>query len=398
MKLGNTATGADFFDRAQIRQDIRDYLIGEHINLRGVRRLGKSSLLCKIKEEAEADGFLVTYIDVGGCQTAEQFIEQLNQHLTQKSISQYVKNFSKPVTDWLKRIKNIKGGVAEVGKLEITLEEAQSAVWYAKAQALEKRLTEVPVIIQIDEFSVFLEKLLEKDVNETDALLSWLRAWRQSATACRFIFTGSIGLNYLLAQHQLVTRLNDCYEVILKPFKKKDALEMLKIEAEEHLKYAISNEVMNYLCNKVGWLSPYLLNLLLEQSRLAARDRIEELEITEQKITTADVDMGYEALVGISSRFSHWVGRLKKHLDTQDFNFCKDLLSHIAQSKTGLTSRQLANRLNKREPDPDKRRDKIQDLLAKLEDEGYLSPPNNKGRITFLSFLLQDYWKRRHAC
>ena len=52
MKLGNIATGDDFFDRETVREDIWRYLTDNHLILRGPRRLGKSSILTRISEEA----------------------------------------------------------------------------------------------------------------------------------------------------------------------------------------------------------------------------------------------------------------------------------------------------------------------------------------------------------
>jgi len=81
MKLGNVATGDDFFDREFIREYIWVYLKDNHLVLRGVRRLGKSSILIRIGEEAEKKGLLVAYKDVGGATTAEQFIAWLEELL-----------------------------------------------------------------------------------------------------------------------------------------------------------------------------------------------------------------------------------------------------------------------------------------------------------------------------
>jgi hypothetical protein len=62
-----------------------------------------------------------------------------------------------------------------------------------------------------------------------------------------------------------------------------------------------------------------------------------------------------------------------------------------------LSLRQLSTRLSKRQPDAEQRARLIQDLLARLGDEGYTSPPDAKGRIQFRSFLLRDWWSRNHV-
>jgi len=387
MKLGNIATGDDFFDRIRIREEIWHSLEKNHLILRGVRRLGKSSILKKIEEEAEQKGFLVFNEDVGEAENAEQFIQLLTNAVPKTKIQTFFKKVSKKIH----QVKSIK-----VGNTEVSLQNDEGYTWYPAAKKLQQQLTEQPLIIQIDEFSVFLEKLIEQDKAEADALLSWLRSWRQTDTACRFIFTGSIGVNYLLAKHQLDTRLNDCHEIVVKDFSHKEACKMIKIQTQR-LEWEISTVSIEYLCKKVGWLSPYYLNLLLKESHSAAIDREDELELIEQQINNNDIDAGYESLLILQSRFIHWINRLSKSLEGGDFDFCKDILSAIANTSEGLTLLQLSNRLAKRQPDPDKRQEKIRELLNKLEDEGYLTPANSKGRFNFLSFLLRDYWKRHYV-
>ena len=70
--------------------------------------------------------------------------------------------------------------------------------WGNDAQKLESRLTDLPVLLLVDEFSVFLEKLIARDLREAELLLGWLRRWRMSDTSCRFVFSGSVGINALL--------------------------------------------------------------------------------------------------------------------------------------------------------------------------------------------------------
>lgn len=397
MKLGNVATGKDFFDRERIREDIWRYLEDNHLILRGVRRLGKSSILRKIEEEAAEKELLSVYKDVGGAKTAEEFLTRLEEVLPNATVMGYLEKKSKSALEWISRVDKIKVGLPGAGEAEIELKDQKEYSWYKRAIAFQKRITKVPVIIQIDEFSVFLEKLLESDPEEADALLSWLRAWRQSTqTVCRFIFTGSIGINYLLDCHKLSTRLNDCHELVVKPFLGKDAKAMIVTQAERQ-EWEIETKTVQHLCDRTGWLSPYFVNLLLDQSMLAARDRVDELEIEKRMILEQDVDDGYERLIALKSRFVHWETRLSETLINKDFIFCKDILTAVAKSKEGLTLKQLISRLAKREADPDKREEKIKDLLNKLEDEGYIAPPNNKKRFVFLSFLLKDYWVRNHV-
>jgi len=147
-------------------------------------------------------------------------------------------------------------------------------------------------------------------------------------------------------------------------------------------------------------LSPYFLCLLLDESIRVARTRRQEFpaEATDEaRIEIVDVDDAYEKLLAGRSRFHYWEQRLKKSLEPADLDFCLRLLTLLSRSSDGLTLRQLSSRLAKRDPDPDRRDQRLQDLLVRLTDEGYTSTPDGNSRIQFLSFPLRDWWSRNHV-
>ena len=91
MRLGSKAEGADFFDRVTERDDLWRYLEGNHIVLSGPRRLGKTSLLQRLAEEAEEKGLLARLVDVGGINSAEAFVGALEGAFPDESITGYLK-------------------------------------------------------------------------------------------------------------------------------------------------------------------------------------------------------------------------------------------------------------------------------------------------------------------
>ncbi len=151
---------------------------------------------------------------------------------------------------------------------------------------------------------------------------------------------------------------------------------------------------------QVGWLSPYFLCLLLDECIRAARERRQECPsdaTSEARLEIEDVDDAYEKLLAERSRFHHWEKRLKGTLMPNDQDFCLSLLTYLSRFPEGLTLNQLRSRLAKREPDPDLRAQRLQDLLVRLTDEGYTSTPDGNRRIQFLSFPLRDWWNRNHV-
>lgn len=402
MKLGAIATGDDFYDRKTECADLWRYLESEHIVASGPRRLGKSSIVNQLIVEARLQGLLAQHVDVQGIEGAQAFIDQMSGHFPDESIKGYLKTIRQIPSKWLSRVKKIefKGPEGLGGAIELQAVASQS--WHASAMALQARLADVPALIFIDEFSVFLQKLLEANSNEAEALLAWLRAWRvKPGIACRFLFTGSIGLNALLEKYNLSAQFNDCYEYPIGPFKPKTAREMIT-EFASRADWQIDTAATSYLCDRIGWLSPFYLCLLLDETMKAARDRLDEtmtnLEtVAVKELRNEDIDAAYERLLSGRSRFKHWEERLERDLNAADLLFVKLMLTALAKSKAGLTQKQLQARLAKLEPHPDIRLERQANLLIKLQEEGYTAPPDETGRIQFLSFLLRDFWARNHV-
>ncbi len=399
MRLGSIATGSDFFDRRTECDDIWRYLANDHVVVSGPRRLGKSSIVTRVREEADAKDLLVQYIDVEGIATSQQFVDLLTSHFPENYVARHLNALGAHAKRWLSLVKKVDIKVPGGGGA-IEFQVGATTPWQTAARDLQKRLTDVPALIFIDEFSVFLEKLLKQDASEAESLLAWLRAWRiRPGIACRFLFTGSIGLNALLESYGLSAYFNDCVDYRVGPFKPHAARDMIMTFAGES-DWAINDVSTNHLCNRVGWLSPYYLCLLLDQTMQAARDRIDETapaDTAKREIIQDDIDVAYERLISARSRFVHWEERLARTLSQTELMFAHRILTLLAKKAEGLTNRQLHARLAKIEPDAEKRASRTADALRKLTEEGYISPPDTGAQVRFLSFLLRDYWARNHV-
>lgn len=392
IRVGNKAEGRDFFDRVTEREDIWRLLDGNHLLLSGPRRLGKTSLLQRLEEEAKTKNLLAQLVDVEGMDSVETFLAALEQVFPDHSVKHYLSSAGESLLERIRKLEiKLPGGIG--GGIE--MQARPDASWADTANRLQIRLSAAPLLIFIDEFSVFLEKLIVKDEAGAVKFLGWLRAWRMSSGVyCRFIFSGSIGLNSLLDRYRLSTYFNDCYDFKLSPFRLNAALDMLKQEAEGE-NWQAESAVFEYLCQRTGWLSPFYLNLLLVEAISAARDREYENGRIDNQLQLSDIDDGYSRLLATRSRFIHWFRRLERDLDAADFAFVRALLAAVAKNEKGLTRKQLLSRLQRQEADPDQRSLRLDSLLLKLEEDGYIS--QEAERIQFLSFLLRDYWRANHG-
>lgn len=399
IRAGAIAEGNDFFDRTTELQDIWRYIEGNHILLTGPRRLGKSSLLKRFAEEAAGRGILAKLVDVEGIESATAFVTEIGRAFPDESIRGYAANARAAMGGFMNRFRKVDvklpGGFG--GGLE--LQAMPDVPWREQALDLQQRLSVAPVFLLIDEFSVFLEKLTARSLVETQQLLGWLRAWRQqSDVACRFVFSGSISLIPFLARYRLNTTVNDCHEFKLGAFRPDSARAMLA-ELAQRETYEVDQTVLDHICNRIGWLSPFYLNLFLACTIEAARDRILETGSNTPALTITDADDAWDRLLTSRSRFLHWYQRLQRDLAEPQLSFALAALSVIARAETGLTQAQLLARLARTEPDPDRRANRLSEVLLVLEENGYvgIEGEGRSSRVRFLSFLLRDYWRRNHG-
>lgn len=407
MKLGSPATGKDFWGRERELTAIWQYLEKEHLVFPGVRRLGKSSVLLRMQEEASERGVVAKVLDVSKLHGAEAFIQHLNAEFTDQGIAAYVKKNRQKVTQWFSKLDSVTLTLPDAlggGGAEFKLKAKTPDTWQASATTLQQRLQTQPLLILLDEFPVMLQNLLKTAPHEAEQLLVWLRTWRQTRdNRCRFVFTGSIGLQNLLERHGLAVHMNDCYPYQLGPFSNAEASDMWQQFAKEHHGGLSSHPTVTaHALQRIGWLAPFYVCLMLDESCKAAKVRMDETAnatpgAAANGLITDDVDAAYEALLTQRSRFHHWEQRLREALPKTEFAFVQALLTHLAKSKTGLTLKQLSNRLMTQQADASRRAEQIQNALAYLTDEGYTTPVNTEGRVQFRSFLLRDWWGRNHV-
>lgn len=397
MKLGAPATGDDFRGRTRELQDLWRLVENDHLTLPGARRLGKTSILQRLVAQSAEKGVYAGWIDVSAIDSPEALLKRLEQEFPENTIASFVKAQAAKATDWLNRIRKVELQTPEWlggGGAGIDMQAAHVPKWTDTAHALQHRLHTQPLLILLDEFPVMLQRLLAQDKTQAEQLLTMLRIWRQTGH-WRFVFTGSIGLAALLERHGLAVHMNDCYEYRLGPFSPKDASDLWRHFSTTRGWHS-PDKVTQYALQRLGWASPFYLNLLLDETLKAANIRAEETTLISQTLLSSDADTAYENLLVARSRFHHWEKRLRDALQEPELGTCLHLLNHLAKKDGGLTLAQLSQRLSKQIPDTDQRKPMLSHLLSHLCDEGYVSTPNAQGQVQFLSFLLRDWWRRNH--
>lgn len=346
----------------------------------GPRRTGKTSLLNRMQENMRRDGHAVIYMDAEGYDAPIQFLNALNKELP-ISLAAATRGVGGLIADQINRLKKIDplgGGIErDASKYETD--------WRALADKLFANYGQREIYIIVDEFSVFLDKALRKNHVEAENFLTLLRGWRQRGCKLKFLFAGSISLGAVVAGAQLSGAINDLTDKRVGALARAEAEEMIEFFLTLEQRAAAEGAVA-YLCDQVGDLSPFFLNLLLDDA----------LSQDNGPLSRDSIAAARTRLIANRTKFNHWHERLAKHPDETLRSVTLDILRHIAQQESGLTREKLSLLLRERHPNPDTRGSLIGAALTVLEEEGYLDPYHE--RLQFRSFLLRDYWKRTYGC
>lgn len=388
LRVGAPAEGADFFDRMVERAQLWRTLQANHVVLSAPRRLGKTSLLKQMAAEAAGHGLLAVYLDVSSQTSAMGLVHTISKALPDKSVKAHMKAATQAVARWFSLIGRVRVDAGDLGGIELETRTQAAQTWEDAAELLQMRLSQMPVLIVLDEFSVFIDRLLKTDAAQAQQLLTQLRTWRQrSPHAWRFVFSGSIGLNRLLERHGLQTETNDCDDFNLGPFSAQDAIDMLQTLSQRE-GWPLAADTAAQLCDRVGWLSPFYLCTVLEESIRAAMARSRLTTGNGQALTELDVSAGLAQLLDTRSKFNHWYKRLADHFaDRIQLDWAQHTLQRLCAKPDGLKQTTL---LSAPQTPP-----QAADILLLLEEHGYIVREGQ--RIRFQSPLLRQYWKKNHG-
>ena len=383
---GQLVEGDNFFGRAT---EIRRYWRGletDNLLMLAPRRVGKSSVLKRMKAYPEND-MSVVFADVSDCSTEFAFIKRLyNEVLTYHSSSEQLWNSI--TASWLgKRIARVRR--AGVGPFMIEFEGDESH-WSQAGETLADAISELQkdTLIQIDELPVFLLRLIDRTENGNQdrirEFLYWLRRLRQSHPTVRWMLAGSIGLDTITARLNITDAINDLKIETLGAFHEPAAHELLVLLGKTH-KIEIAENVRNHIFTRVGWLIPYYLQLVFSELRDHPRPDV------------GQVDAAIERLLDASHRavFDYWRQRLREEMGSVDDVHARRLLSHVCRTPKGVRNSTLRTALSAVISEPEACDTKLHYLLDVLQNDGYLI--EDGGRCCFRSPLLREYWLKHVA-
>jgi hypothetical protein len=392
--IGQVAADSNFFDRVSELAALRSESVREQILLLAPRRVGKTSLLHRLKGVLEAEeGMHAVYASVQGATSELDFLRAIFEAAADHPAARGVLSRTGPL------VKRILGRVREleVGAFAIKLDETKPGEWQERARELSAGLMRLPghFFLLVDELPVFVARLIRDDPTHTGqrarAFLEWFRSVRQKRpgedVALHWVLAGSIGLDTIAHRHGLSDTIND-----LKPFRlgafAPDTARTFLAALGEGEQVPMSSAVISRLLELAGWPIPHHLQVLFGDLHARYREM-------GRAPTVADVDAVFEGLLKQHGYFDSWYERLGEELGELSAGHARALLAACAQDPSGMSKASLDALLSTLVGDAGERERQLRFLLDVLENDGYLHTPD--GRFAFRSNLLREFWKRRYV-
>jgi uncharacterized protein len=373
------------FDRDREAERLwRYFKKGRNVLMLAPRRMGKTVLLERLKEESERNGFRAIVLDVEGYRHEKDFFQQMCASIQEELGAGQAILAS--LTERLRRVvhgaDNLQG---DWRNLLLNMD------WRLFADHLVAQLEETTDgktwMFLVDEITIFTKALLDGPAGVTAAsdFLYKLRQLCREHPKVRWLFTGSIGLDTIARRHGIEGSLVDLEIFSLEPFSPQTAKDFLQHIGEKN-GVTMTDAAVGTICERLGWLSPYYLEKIGEAASEASHGKEVEVEAAH---SAAD------SLLGLAQRtyWSTWREHLDKNFPEPERTRLFTILAEISRGADGASIDTLLLTLNRAagEPLPE---GSLRGYLDTLEADGYVTANAERSRFRFQMNLLREWWVR----
>lgn len=182
-----------------------------------------------------------------------------------------------------------------------------------------------------------------------------------------------------LKKFQATADINDLYEIRIYPLKKNRAIEMTR-DLLAYYKLQITSDALDYLLNRIKWLTPFNLQIMVRELKDLARER--DTGITKELIEDAFTQIPDH----INFYYGSYHDRLMKIFTTQEVRYASEVLCMAAVdgNVSGGKAFDLAVKYELG--------DSYKDVLDTLKYSGYLSQNNQDLAFHFNNPILKIWW------
>ena len=379
-KVGQVATGEYFFKRENEINLLWDRIeSGCNILISAPRRVGKTSLMYYLKDNPR-EQYRLIYIVTESVNSENEYYKKLFNHIVDN-----LKGFEKYKSKAVNFVKSLALRIETVNADGVTLAESKlnyydELVTLIQLLDLEKE----KIIIMVDEFAQTVVNILaDENINSAVHFLESNRTLRQMPeinNKLQFIYAGSIGLENIVGSINAVNTINDLNLFKVKPLTKDEANQLIT-KLIDGSGMALPEEVTDYILNKIEWLIPFYIQLVIEETY-----SIKTCLKQDTKIDKLIIDQAFSQIFEYRNYFEHWHTRLRSAYKKAEYSFAKDVLNTISERGT-MTSNEIINSAHKY-----KVNDNYKDIVNALKYDGYINYDQNELIYRFNSPILKMWW------
>lgn len=374
--VGQVASKNDFWGRENEIANIWDALMsGSSVLLAAPRRVGKTSIMYKLRDEPQGN-FIVLYSIVSSAHSTNAFWERLFRDI---SSTDFADTFGNKARHFFGLAKTIK--IDSVSANGVKFGDSKEMSYLEAFKELILKMDEsIKLIIMVDEFAQAIDNMVNKgDKGEAQLLLQDVRLLRQDdrfSSKVQFVFAGSIGLESVVVKADSSTKeINDLNSIPINPFNLQDAKKFaLKLASDNAI--AVADEQIDYTLAKLEWLIPFHIQIMMQELK-----RLRKIELSND-----DVDEAFRQALKQRNHFEHWKKRLNS-LDASEYKFAKEMLNKISEDSM-MASSEIMNLATKHELEEDEAKNIIRSLIY----DGYINNDENPKIYRFNSAMLKMWW------
>lgn len=375
---------------------------GTHTLLTAPRRMGKTSLVRELLRRLTEEGaFETIFIDLEDASDPADAIAEICAQ--SRSVKGVWPRIWPSFSNALKEIKDQVDSIS-ISELRVQLRAGIAAgnQWRKGEDIIAALATnDRPVVLAIDELPIFVNRLLRGNGDDitpegklaADEFMSWLRKNGQMHRGrIILIVSGSVGLEPILRQAGLSAQANIFVSCDLKPWSEHTASSCLAELAEAYglrlpldVRIAMCRRLRCHVPHHVQQFFDYMHEHLRREGRTRALlSDVDQVYVNEMLSIRGQVDL------------EHYEGRLRVVLRTEEYRVALELLTEAAVGG-GLLSDDVIDQYRRHlglKVNAGAYPIAIEDVLYLLEHDGYLK--RQDGGYSFVSGLLEDWWRVRH--
>lgn len=376
---------SEIVGRDLLVQRLWEILRGQSLVLTSERRIGKTCVIRKMKEECAAPDVVCVLNDLEALNSPQEFVEAVY-----KDIESLLPRADRAQLRFQQLLSKLGG--FEVHNIKIPdLTPHWKNLLFALAEDLFENNNQM-IVFFWDELPLFIHKVSKTSGEPAAmAMLDALRSLRQRHSRLRMVFTGSVGLHLIVKALRLGSYVNDPTNdmqiVEVCPLDEPDGMSLAAQLIEgEGIELPASSALARAVSEAAGHI-PYYIHWL-----------VAHMSGSELPITVASVQKHLDSLVcdpNDPAHFRYYRERLDVYYAPEEKGIALAALDALALSDQPQAFDELFNLIRHRFPEATS--ESVRDALSLLAKDHYISRPADARGYGFRYPIVRQWWKSERS-